>query len=368
MKTKYNRFAISALVAFCLLGLTAAAHAQYAYDIVGLGSLGGVTYPWGINNKGQVVGLSYSSQFQQNHAFLYSSGTIQDVFPQNFAATSNGAAGIEANGINDRGQIIGHSPNGAYVYDPATGDRHDIFSPAQYSDALGINQAGDVVGEFHPSTTHSFLYHSSTGIYEDIGFLPGGAPSATAYAINNAGQITGTAAAANIGAHAFLYSNGVMQDIGTFPGGRFAEGRGINDNGDVVGSSDHGGATPPHAFLYHNGVMKDIGLLHSYDNDSYAYGINNAGDVVGQSGFTGFLYHDDNMVSLASLIDPSLGWSIESATAINERGQIIGYGNQGAFLMTPHAAATPAPGSLLVCGLGGGLLLLRLRGRKRTQA
>ena len=356
----FNRLLRAGIFIAIIACLPAVSHAQYAYDITNLGSLGGPTYPYGINNKGQVVGVSYSTQFQQDHAFLYSNEAIQDLFPQKFNASNTGAAGIQAQGINDRGQIIGESPNGAYVYDPLTQVRHDLFNPARYGFPLGINQNGLVTGNYQIIDTTAYLYDSNTGIRQDIGM----SQYFEAYALNNVGQVTGYIYTSK-GLHASIYSNGVIQDIGTFPGASFSEGQSINGYGDVVGYSDHGNATPPHAFLYHNGVMQDIGLLHSYDNDSYAYGINNAGDVVGQSGFTGFLYHNGTMQALDSLVDPSLGWRMTSATAINERGQIIGYGNQGAFLMTPHRSAVPAPGSLLVCGLGGGLLVLRLR-RKRS--
>ena len=113
------------------------------------------------------------------------------------------------------------------------------------------------------------------------------------------------------------------------------------------------------------GRWQDLGTLHSFDNSSEAEDINNAGDVIGYSGGSGFLYHNGQMTALDSLIDPSLGWTISDAYGINNVGQIIGIGNQGAFLMTPHAAPTPAPSSLLVLLAGGGMLALRLR-RKRS--
>ena len=54
------------------------------------------------------------------------------------------------------------------------------------------------------------------------------------------------------------------------------------------------------------------------------------------------------MLDLNSLIAPSSGWTLNSATAINDKGQIVGYGNDPAnqshaFLLTP---ATPGDANL----------------------
>jgi len=68
-----------------------------------LGTLGGYSDPFGINSKGDVVGTSVAAD-GQNHAFLYTAGTIYDL---NHLVT--GIAGTLlsiAMGINDSGQIV----------------------------------------------------------------------------------------------------------------------------------------------------------------------------------------------------------------------------------------------------------------------
>jgi probable HAF family extracellular repeat protein len=69
-----------------------------------------------------------------------------------------------------------------------------------------------------------------------------------------------------------------VKDLGTIPGGIYSSARGINDSGQVVGQSDLGGE--PHAFLYSNGQMQDLGTLPGGDY-SEAFGINDSGQVVG---------------------------------------------------------------------------------------
>src|SRR6476661_6966930 len=54
--------------------------------------------------------------------------------------------------------------------------------------------------------------------------------------INNRGQVVGEASAVAGTTHAFLYSHGQRQDIGTL-GGIFSQAFGINDSGQIVGLS-----------------------------------------------------------------------------------------------------------------------------------
>ena len=340
------------LLAIMALCLPAVAHAQYAYDITPISGR-----PYGLNNQGQVVGSFYSTQFQQSHAFEYSNGQTKDLFPSDTASSV-------ASGINDAGQICGtNGVTGPFVYDSTTGVMQSLgYSHTYYysSYANAINQNGDVAGQYGGlGPEHAFIYSIGTGQFHDINQAYG---YTAATAINDLGQAAGDVLIGGKN-HAFVYSGGMIQDIGILPGGVFALPTGINNSGDVAGYSD-GTGFGDHAFLYHNGQMQDIGAKFG-PFTSYADGINNAGDVVGEAGSTGFLYHNGTPLYLNNLIDPSLGWNIQEGVAINDEGQIIGFGNLGGFIMTPHVAATPAPGSLLTFGAGIGAMLFAARFRKR---
>ena len=352
MQTKYNLLPVIILT----LWLPVAANAQYAYDITPLGGT-----PLSLNNQGQVVGY-YSAQGNQYRSFEYSNGQTQDLFP-------NDPKGSVAYAINDRGQIAGKSGS-PFFYDSTTGVRTSL-GLTQYDYANSINQNGDVAGTyikggFLGGPTDAFIYSSSTGKLQDIS-QPSSGGYKTATDINNSGQVTGTTFFLNQ-EHAYRYTNGVTQDLGSIPSYTSSQGTGINDSGEVIGYADAGGNTPTHAFLYRNGAMNDLGVLINPQVDSFADGINNLGDVVGEAGNTGFLYHNGAAHYLNDLIDPSLGWNTLQGTAINDAGQIIGMGSFGGFIMTPHAAATPAPGSLLTFGAGIGAALLAARRRKRNAA
>lgn len=90
--------------------------------------------------------------------------------------------------------------------------------------------------------------------------------------------------------------------------------------------------------------MQDIGSLGG--DWSRALDINDAGQVVGNarnaaSQNRAFLWENGQMKDLNNLIPAGSGWALVSAEAINQRGQIVGFGvingQTHAFLLTPLA-------------------------------
>src|SRR5262249_47809617 len=142
-------------------------------------------------------------------------------------------------------------------------------------------------------TGHPFVF--AAGQMTDLGTL--GGPHGEAAAINGSGQVVGAADTADFlhSPDAFLYSDGQMTDLGTLPGGNFSYATGINAAGEVCGWSSVPLAYS-HAFVYSDGMMTDIGTLYSTPpgspNNAEAYGINDAGQVVGESAFKAFVYTD----------------------------------------------------------------------------
>ena len=115
----------------------------------------------------------------------------------------------------------------------------------------------------------------------DLGDLGGG--ESQAFRLNSAGQVVGYATTwvdGSLVRHPFLYSSGTMMDLATPALGEdFGEAWGINDAGDVVGQAkDAAGRT--NAFLYSGGSMIDIDPGFGGLN-SAAYAVNDSDQVVG---------------------------------------------------------------------------------------
>ena len=130
-----------------------------------LGTFGGtVSWAYGINNSGQIVGGSNLSDNTQYYAYLDSGGGSL-----NQATDSLGTLG------------------------------------GNNSIAYGINNSGEVVGFADASNGHGHVYLYSGGTMHDLGTFVGGTRS-QAYAINDNGQIAGLAYISSSAYHAFLHN------------------------------------------------------------------------------------------------------------------------------------------------------------------
>jgi probable HAF family extracellular repeat protein/uncharacterized repeat protein (TIGR03803 family) len=116
---------------------------------------------------------------------------------------------------------------------------------------------------------------------------------------------------------------GSMRNINSpslFPSG--TEAYGINNAGEVVGTG-YLSSSNFHAFLYSGGKMKDIGPAGAFQATAYA--INTTGQIVGtyslNSGASGtFLYTNGKMTVIPNPSDSRGGFGI----AINDNGEIVG--------------------------------------------
>ena len=73
-----------------------------------------------------------------------------------------------------------------------------------------------------------------------------------------------------------------MVDLGTLPGSSASWAYGVNDRGQVVGSSYVPGGFYPHAVLWDHGTITDLGTLPG-GTQSEARAISDRGRIVGQS-------------------------------------------------------------------------------------
>jgi len=284
--------------------------------------------------------------------------------------------------INQRGQIAGYAtlPDFSYVMYLYTAGEF------AYPDTLGarwlwvsdIDEAGHFVGSYVPSDGRYHAFAWIDGVTIDLGNL--GSGEARGVGIDEHDVAYGQSG------HAFAWRNGQMRDLGGWSGydetwldqvnasgvavghavldtpptshafmvdgrrrirlptlgGESSTPRAINDQGVVCGWADVAEGKY-HAFRYHDGVMTDLGFLPG-GNRSEAWAINNPGDIVGLAhtgdGTRAFIVRAgrDVMEDLNSLADAKAqGWRLQGALDINDRGEIVGYGNRGGFLLTPVA-------------------------------
>jgi probable HAF family extracellular repeat protein len=174
--------------------------------------------------------------------------------------------------------------------------------------------------------------------YTDLGVLgvAGGTESSAAWNINSTGQVVGASTTNLFGAtHAFLWQDGQLVDLGTLSHNSFAASAayGVNDAGTIVGQTNvDPGSEPPHAFRYRNGVMSDLGTGFGTGSFSRAWDINAVGQIVGERARTqsspvrAFLARNGRFLDLGTLGGRShVPFSIESvAYAVNDLGQVVG--------------------------------------------
>ena len=314
VRTGTPRFTLTDLGAFVpaeinnkgqIVGFSFSLHAVLYEDdkLYDLSTLGGFySEAYSLNNRGQVVGFSWTTRGCFCHAFLWEDGAMTDLTPLSEYPTLANGKGTSAYDINDRGQIVGAVHIDGVVSGPVLWDNGEI---------IPLGTLGGTLGE--------------------------------AYRINNSGQIAGWSyLAGDTSYHAFLYTDGTMMDLGTF-GGTASEAKSINDRGQVVGYATTA-EDETHAFLFTQGTMIDLSLLATATGSSYAPDINNRGQVIVQYTLGhSFLYDNGTMTDLTELVYTKFGWIGFSAAGINDAGWIVGSAanNNGDFV---HAVLlSPVP-------------------------
>lgn len=345
-----------------VLATTTWTNAQ-TYTVTDIGVLKGDNESSGfwINNLGEVVGCSDTQTLQGypctglvpgQHAFSWTrSGGIKDL------GTLSGATVSGAIGLNDAGTVVGYSN--------VKGQLATNFVAVQWSPSGVITNLGTLSGG---ASSAAFQINSGNLISGDS-FLSNGIVNATSWtgnkiknlgalpkaiftaglAINGNGQIVGESVFAYgppFKSHGFLWNGSTMKDLGTLSGGVTSLANSINNFGVIVGQSD-GTSTRGswHAVLWSSALkIQDLGLLPG-GTYSIAFGINDSSQVVGYGNISNNAPHamiwtsSAGMKDLNSMIPANSGWVLINANAINNLGQITGYGTKNghnhAFLLTP---------------------------------
>ena len=231
--------------------------------------------------------------------------------------------------------------------------------------AAGANHGDQVVGwaetTYHdPSCVapqvlqfQAVLWEPKRGHQTVLPPLPGD-PDSAATAINNRGVAVGisgiceNAVGDQSARHAVLWQNGQPTDIGNIGGSAWNTPTAINDSGEVVGFAEVADGNI-HAFLWtsHQG-MHDLGTLAG-DTTSYAWGVNEQGQIVGQSigqnGSRAVLWENGHIVDVSGVADGSLtllyGNDIDNSDRFVGQAYDSSTGDSPAFVAVPNGCHAP---------------------------
>jgi probable HAF family extracellular repeat protein len=344
------------------------------YSLQVLGTLGGsFSEGHGLNNSSSVPGQAFVSGDTALHAFLWRKGTITDL---GTLGGPDSLVSIANHSINQKDAVVGVSelstpdPNGEdfcglgtfliclpFVWEngamaplPTLGGNN--------GQASGINNQGQIAGQVEaasPDPCSPFALQIEAVIWKDgeiqqiLPPLDGGSTATGASAINDNGDVVGLSGCITTVVHGVLWHHGKPIDLGTLGGsiGLPSIPFDINNRGQIVGQSDLPGDTIHHGFLWQDGVMTDLGNLPGLPI-SLANAINNKGQVVGFSqdangddfSAVAVLWENGTITDLNTLIPVGSPLFLMEAVAINDRGQIAGWGHLAdgehrPFLLTP---------------------------------
>jgi len=359
------------------------------YQVQTLNGLGGGAGANSINNRGQVLGFANNASNTVSHAALWSTGStpidlgslggtnINSTVPFPVKSNNGVIIGIsDTNETNPLGEAFSCWPffaPGVPTGKICRGFRWEkdemkslpAFPGGYNSYATAANNRGQIVGwaenGVHDSSCNPAfqilqfraVIWEPNGSMQELPPLPGDSTSA-ATAINDKGQVVGISGACGVAvgdvsaAHAVIWEDGVPQRIADFGGHAWNTPTAINNAGVVVGFSlpaDKDGTQFYRAFVW----TKRTGtrMLDQIPGDvrSAAFGINEAGQIVGLSRTPGALLRavlwetpDATVKNLNNFVAVGSPYLL-IAGDVNNDGSIAGFTGDGlAFLATPDSS------------------------------
>ncbi len=259
------------------------------------------SYARAINNLGNIAGFSNAGETNKySRAFFISDGD-----PIQYLSGFDGSQSY-ALAINNNNRVVGSAEDSnkvmrAFIWDSANGTQHLDLPVNTHSFATALSDDGDIAGWYgdKPERVNWSLM---------FGFNPNAGPSAWYYKDTNA-----------VG-NAFVLYQDQFTDLG--PGLAYD----INNKGLAVG-------------YWRSPSVELLDDTLPFPRTTF-----NHGAFLYDSNFNQFLYLDDNITTEAT-------WSLRVASALNDKGQIVGWGEVNneihAFLLTPDPAQEKADLSIL---------------------
>ena len=335
MRTRYANWTLALLLAGILAALPrpCGSATLLKYSITDLGTLGGdISMAYDVNEQGAVAGKSRTADGTFTAFYWDSTSGMVKIGP--------GAA----LGLNDHGQVAGnyhHHTDDAFVWDAVDGlvflNKGDFL----FVTANAVCNSGKAVGYARKYNdvdgTRALLWDPAS---DSFTILEGLESPLYANAINGLEEVVGNSGDPS---RAFIWNHSEgMKDLGVLNDeGWSYHATDINDLGQVVGyvrtASDE-----YHAFIQdRNAGMR----LLSGEGESRALAVNRHGHAVGAQGTliglegTAYLWKNEERIDLNEVIPSDSGWELRDARGITDRGLICGTGlingQLHAFLLEP---------------------------------
>jgi probable HAF family extracellular repeat protein/YD repeat-containing protein len=326
-------FVVLCIAAGRFWAVSPAAATPPQYHITDLGVLpngDNISAAYRLNSYGQVVGWSgrYNANGQlESQPFLWT-----PIAPNNIAGSMMGLGNFGgtvfgiAGDINDVGQVSGYAPDNAgerqaFLWSPSSGAKVQVgMVGLSVTQETGINNQGQIAGSVGsaPSLWTPNVANGATGSVTTLPYTGYG----SARDLNNNGQMTGHMNGYDGTYQAVRWTNEgsgyTYRNIGDDGGPTYygpSAGAALNDSGLVVGAY----STPDgvnHAFMWNaSGAITDI--LPGGVESTRAFGVDNAGNVVGDAFFGnrlhaflytgGMSFNPAQFYDLEDYIAPNLG-------------------------------------------------------------
>ncbi len=245
------------------------------------------SYALAINNLGTVIGSSQSDTANSEVPFVWRDGVMTPL-----PLLPGDTSGI-ALAINNLGQIVGRSGNTAVTWIEGAVIPLDDAG-AVFSGANGINDRGQIVGNAVLGTGRGVAVIWENGVMRPLSSpsLPGCTSpscifSSLAFAINEKGDVAGVAANLDERNYAVRWANGVGTSLPVPPEATnsWTYYGAINDAGEIAGNITviENNVASDRAVLWSANGMQRLPTPSDAFPFSLALGISNAGHVVGAS-------------------------------------------------------------------------------------
>jgi hypothetical protein len=229
-----------------------------------------------INDSGEILVEAQGGSVNANGAtFLYQNGTLTNL------NLSVSAGNFEmAQGIDNAGQVLGntisYNGNQNWIYQNGT------FTNLNLPGVAGaISSNGLIIAGGYGNGLQNWLYLAEGGNISTVFQQPSNWQSGGVSGVNDTGQAVGTYISNVAGGreYGFLYSGGALTTLSGPSGAIDAIAAGINNAGQIVGDSDLGGNQHVE-WIYSNGAYSIISFPNSWPLPSVS-DINNIGQIVG---------------------------------------------------------------------------------------